>query len=105
MGICEVLIPLTNSPSVEVQGNSAAALGNLSSKGKSRIQSAKGYIFDFDTEFIAAEDYAPFNAVWNQPDGGLHTYLVRFLGSSDQTFQHIAVWVSQRHVSPPVIFC
>lgn len=35
MGICEVLIPLTNSPSVEVQGNSAAALGNLSSKGES----------------------------------------------------------------------
>lgn len=33
MGICEVLIPLTASPSVEVQGNSAAALGNLSSKG------------------------------------------------------------------------
>ena len=35
MGICEVLIPLTNSPSSEVQGNSAAALGNLSSKGAS----------------------------------------------------------------------
>lgn len=34
MGICHVLIPLTNSPSSEVQGNSAAALGNLSSKGK-----------------------------------------------------------------------
>ena len=34
LGICEVLIPLTNSPSVEVQGNSAAALGNLSSKGQ-----------------------------------------------------------------------
>jgi vacuolar protein 8 len=34
MGICEVLIPLTNSPSSEVQGNSAAALGNLSSKGQ-----------------------------------------------------------------------
>ena len=34
MGICEVLIPLTNSASSEVQGNSAAALGNLSSKGK-----------------------------------------------------------------------
>jgi hypothetical protein len=47
MGICEVLIPLTNSPSVEVQGNSAAALGNLSSKGKSRLQSAKGYTSDF----------------------------------------------------------
>jgi len=34
MGICDVLIPLTNSPSVEVQGNSAAAIGNLSSKSK-----------------------------------------------------------------------
>lgn len=34
MGICEVLIPLTESPSIEVQGNSAAALGNLSMKGK-----------------------------------------------------------------------
>jgi hypothetical protein len=38
MGICEVLIPLTNSPSSEVQGNSAAALGNLSSKGKFSMQ-------------------------------------------------------------------
>lgn len=74
MGICEVLIPLTNSSSVEVQGNSAAAIGNLSSK--------------------AAEDYAPFNAVWNKPEGGLHAYLVRFLSSADITFQHIAVWVS-----------
>lgn len=34
MGICDVLIPLTDSPSLEVQGNSAAALGNLSMKGK-----------------------------------------------------------------------
>ncbi|CAH7666758.1 armadillo-type protein [Phakopsora pachyrhizi] len=34
LGILEVLIPLTNSVSVEAQGNSAAAIGNLSSKGK-----------------------------------------------------------------------
>ncbi|CAH7679184.1 hypothetical protein PPACK8108_LOCUS13258 [Phakopsora pachyrhizi] len=34
LGILEVLIPLTNSVSVKVQGNSAAAIGNLSSKGK-----------------------------------------------------------------------
>ena len=34
MGVCKVLIPLTKSTSVEVQGNSAAALGNLSSQGK-----------------------------------------------------------------------
>lgn len=71
MGICEVLIPLTASESVEVQGNSAAALGNLASK---------------------SEDYAPFNAVWDHPAGGLEAYLVRFLESGDLTFQHIAIW-------------
>lgn len=35
LGVFDVLIPLTESESIEVQGNSAAALGNLSSKGKS----------------------------------------------------------------------
>jgi vacuolar protein 8 len=76
MGICEVLIPLTNSPSSEVQGNSAAALGNLSSKdGRS-----------------TADDYSAFNEVWDKPDGGMHQYLYRFLSSPDATFQHIAVW-------------
>ena len=34
LGVFECLIPLTKSPSIEVQGNSAAALGNLSAKGK-----------------------------------------------------------------------
>ncbi|GJJ13949.1 Vacuolar protein 8 [Clathrus columnatus] len=76
MGICEVLIPLTKSPSVEVQGNSAAALGNLSSKDR----------------HTSAEDYAAFNDVWDQPDGGIHAYLYRFLANPDPTFQHIAVW-------------
>lgn len=33
LGIFDVLIPLTDSDSIEVQGNSAAALGNLSAKG------------------------------------------------------------------------
>ena len=37
LGVFDVLIPLTASESIEVQGNSAAALGNLSSKGKSHI--------------------------------------------------------------------
>jgi len=76
MGICEVLIPLTNSPSGEVQGNSAAALGNLSSK-------------DGRT---GADDYSAFSDVWENPDGGMQRYLFRFLTSSDTTFQHIAVW-------------
>mgnify|MGYP002759236356 FL=1 len=39
-----------------------------------------------------ADDYAPFNAVWDKPAGGIHGYLVRFLESDDTTFQHIAVW-------------
>jgi len=34
LGVFDVLIPLTDSESIEVQGNSAAALGNLSSKGE-----------------------------------------------------------------------
>jgi vacuolar protein 8 len=33
LGVFDVLIPLTNSGSMEVQGNSAAALGNLAQKG------------------------------------------------------------------------
>lgn len=39
LGVFDVLIPLTRADSVEVQGNSAAALGNLSSKGKSSSHS------------------------------------------------------------------
>lgn len=71
MGILEVLIPLTASDSIEVQGNSAAAIGNLSAK---------------------ADDYTKFNEVWLNPEGGLQGYLIRFLESQDKTFQHIAVW-------------
>ncbi|KAF9936949.1 Vacuolar protein 8 [Mortierella antarctica] len=71
LGALDVLIPLTDSPSVEVQGNSAAAIGNLSSK---------------------IYDYQPFITVWEEPAGGLHGYLSRFLESADTTFQHIAIW-------------
>ena len=76
MGICEVLIPLTNSPSSKVQGNSAAALGNLSFKG----------------ERSASYDYSVISEVWDKPEGGMHDYLYRFLTGSDDTFQCIAVW-------------
>lgn len=37
LGVFDVLIPLTNSESIEVQGNSAAALGNLSSKVRHQL--------------------------------------------------------------------
>jgi len=66
-----VLIPLTDSQSIEVQGNSAAALGNLSSK---------------------VGDYSIFIQDWSEPNGGIHGYLSRFLASGDATFQHIAIW-------------
>ena len=71
LGVFDVLIPLTDSDSVEVQGNSAAALGNLSSK---------------------VGDYTIFVKNWTEPNGGIHGYLNRFLASGDPTFQHIAIW-------------
>ncbi|PKS07268.1 hypothetical protein jhhlp_005870 [Lomentospora prolificans] len=71
LGVFDVLIPLTHSPSIEVQGNSAAALGNLSSK---------------------VGDYSIFIRHWTEPKGGIHGYLSRFLQSGDATFQHIAIW-------------
>ncbi|KAI4108385.1 MAG: hypothetical protein LQ339_002287 [Xanthoria mediterranea] len=71
LGVFDVLIPLTDSASVEVQGNSAAALGNLSSK---------------------VGDYSVFIQDWTAPNGGIHGYLSRFLDSGDSTFQHIAIW-------------
>ncbi|RWA10596.1 hypothetical protein EKO27_g4498 [Xylaria grammica] len=71
LGVFDVLIPLTHSPSIEVQGNSAAALGNLSSK---------------------VGNYAIFIQDWSEPNGGIHGYLSRFLASGDATFQHIAIW-------------
>ncbi|KAL9110146.1 MAG: hypothetical protein Q9187_008085, partial [Circinaria calcarea] len=71
LGVFDVLIPLTDSESIEVQGNSAAALGNLSSK---------------------VGDYSIFIKDWTEPNGGIHGYLNRFLASGDPTFQHIAIW-------------
>lgn len=91
LGVFDVLIPLTQSSSIEVQGNSAAALGNLSSKGMCSL---------FPNLISAATlpnkrpvgDYAIFIQAWTEPNGGIHGYLSRFLGSGDATFQHIAIW-------------
>ena len=66
-----MLFRSTASESIEVQGNSAAALGNLSSK---------------------VGDYSIFIQDWTEPNGGIHGYLKRFLASGDPTFQHIAIW-------------
>ncbi|KAI7855997.1 armadillo-type protein [Circinella umbellata] len=76
MGVLEVLVPLTSSRNMEVQGNSAAAIGNLSSKVK---------------------DYSPFVQVWEKPSGGLCGFLVQFLDESQAiAFQHIGVWTIEQ---------
>lgn len=87
LGVFDVLIPLTDSESIEVQGNSAAALGNLSSKGNSLS------ILIFTARLqLAVGDYSIFVQNWTEPGGGIHGYLARFLASGDPTFQHIAIW-------------
>jgi vacuolar protein 8 len=90
LGVFDVLIPLTESESIEVQGNSAAALGNLSSKGT--INHYPRMHANNTTNAIAVGDYSLFLDSWNQPAGGIHGYLARFLASRDATFQHIAIW-------------
>lgn len=88
LGVFDVLIPLTMSPSVEVQGNSAAALGNLSSKGQPhKLGCSIAY-----ADKIIVGDYSIFVQNWMEPRDGIHGYLSRFLASGDATFQHIAIW-------------
>lgn len=72
-GIIDVLIPLTFSENGEVCGNSAAALANLCSRVSNEY---KDYILKS----------------WNQPDQGIHGFLIRFLQSESATFEHIALW-------------
>ncbi|KAI7902308.1 vacuolar protein 8 [Cokeromyces recurvatus] len=76
MGIIEVLVELTSSTNMEVEGNSAAAIGNLSSKVK---------------------DYTPFVKAWKSPAGGLEKFLIQFLSEQqDVAFQHIGVWTIEQ---------
>lgn len=88
LGVFDVLIPLTDSESIEVQGNSAAALGNLSSKGKHLVIVHCWLLLIVGT----VGDYAIFIKDWTEPNGGIHGYMSRFLASGDPTFQHIAIW-------------
>jgi vacuolar protein 8 len=88
LGVFEVLIPLTDSESIEVQGNSAAALGNLSSKGEYTTNPGRA----IQKLISEVGDYSIFVRDWTDPNGGIHGYLKRFLTSGDPTFQHIAIW-------------
>ncbi|KAI5954908.1 VAC8 [Candida jiufengensis] len=71
--IIDVLIPLTFSENGEVCGNSAAALANLCSRVSN---DHKQYILNN----------------WQQPNEGIHGFLIRFLESGSATFEHIALW-------------
>lgn len=71
VGIVKSLIPLTAVDNVEVRSNAAAALGNISSK---------------------VDDHSKFVEAWNEPNGGIHQFLLDFLSSQEPTFEHIAVW-------------
>ena len=71
--IIDVLIPLTFSENGEVCGNSAAALDNLCSRVS---PDHKQYILNN----------------WQQPNEGIHGFLIRFLELGSATFEHIALW-------------
>lgn len=71
--IIDVLIPLTFSENGEVCGNSAAALANLCSR-----------VLDEHKQYIIEN--------WKTPNDGIYGFLLRFLQSGSDTFEHIALW-------------
>jgi vacuolar protein 8 len=93
MGILEVLVELTSSSNMEVEGNSAAAIGNLSSKGNFLAINHQICLLIY---FIV-KDYTPFVKAWNVPSGGLEKFLIQFLSEQqDIAFQHIGVWTIEQ---------
>lgn len=98
MGILEVLVELTSSSNMEVQGNSAAAIGNLSSKGKLICDFLlPSWILTIILCTHTVKDYTPFVKAWNLPFGGLEKFLIHFLSEEqDIAFQHIGVWTIEQ---------
>ncbi|KAJ1651378.1 Vacuolar protein 8 [Dispira simplex] len=71
--ILPILVQLTAQENPEVQGNSAAAIGNLA---------------------VRAPDLGWFVEVWQQPHGGIQGYLEEFLKPEQNiAFHHVAVWI------------
>ena len=70
-GLFPLLIDLTKSSLVEVQGNAAAALGNISSR---------------------EENHYLFKEYWNREGQGIQDFIESFLDSKDDTFKQIAAW-------------
>lgn len=74
--LLNVFIPLLYSSSVEIRGNSAAAIGNLV----------------LGMSSASDEFSAIVSSNWSEPMGGLAAYFETFLTSNEATFEHIAVW-------------
>lgn len=64
LGVFDVLIPLTESESIEVQGNSAAALGNLSSKGRVPNFTGRLSLLTFHSRRLFALPHVLEPAIW-----------------------------------------
>lgn len=95
MGVLEILVPMTQYNHLEVQGNAAAAIGNLSSKGMYNVLCLR--VISKYTEQYIVKDYTPFIKAWDTPDGGLNKYLTTFTDQeSSIAFQHIGVWTIEQ---------
>ncbi|KAG0262289.1 Vacuolar protein 8 [Mortierella polycephala] len=71
-GLLKVLVSMTNSPHEPVQTNSALTIGSLATQGT---------------------DYRHFIAVWLDPQGGLCSFLLRFIKSPDRSFQRHSITI------------
>lgn len=99
MSILQVLVPLTASTKMEVQRNSAAAIGNLSSKGMAFSLDDGVLLYPLLINILCrvAKDYSPFVDVWTSPADGLRYFLIRFLDENQSVaLQHIGVWTIEQ---------
>ncbi|POS86744.1 ARM repeat-containing protein [Erysiphe pulchra] len=78
--------------SVQSEMTAAIAVLALSDELKTHLLSLG--VFDVLIPLTNSEidDYSIFVNDWDDPCGGIHGYLNRFLASGDATFQHIAIW-------------
>ncbi|EOD45154.1 ARM repeat-containing protein [Neofusicoccum parvum] len=81
-------VPLT------VQSEMTAAVAVLALSDELKPHLLNLGVFDVLIPLTESEmgDYTIFLQNWNEPNGGIHGYLSRFLDSGDPTFQHIAIW-------------
>jgi vacuolar protein 8 len=85
-GVFDVLITLTESDNVEIQGRATAAFGNISSKGEFPVI----FIWMYERRLCEVSNYDIFIDKWAEPHSGLYGFLHRLLDSGNLTFQYVA---------------